>query len=82
MLFDLATAAGLEEKRNKMASGAHINATEDRAGKLLSNVRIMGVLRLLSVMHVGLRCPKGKSLYVDGEDVVPAVHNVLDKVNF
>ena len=42
MLFDLATAAGLEEKRNKMASGAHINATEDRAGKLLSNVRIMG----------------------------------------
>ena len=32
-------------------------------------------------MHVALRCPKGKSLYVDGEDVVPAVHNVLEKVS-
>ena len=32
-------------------------------------------------MHVALRCPKGKSLYVDGEDVVPAVHNVLEKVH-
>ena len=32
MLFDLAGAAGLEEKRANMASGAHINSTEDRAG--------------------------------------------------
>jgi glucose-6-phosphate isomerase len=32
MLFDLAGAAGLEEKRNKMATGHHVNATEDRAG--------------------------------------------------
>lgn len=31
-------------------------------------------------MHVALRCPRGKSLIVDGEDVVPAVHSVLDKV--
>mmetsp|Transcript_27977 Transcript_27977/g.47027 ORF Transcript_27977/g.47027 Transcript_27977/m.47027 type:complete len:565 (-) Transcript_27977:417-2111(-) len=31
MLYDLAGAAGLEDKRAKMASGAHINATEDRA---------------------------------------------------
>jgi hypothetical protein len=33
MLFDLAGAAGLEEKRNKMATGHHVNATEDRAGQ-------------------------------------------------
>ena len=32
MLFDLAGAAGLEEKRTKMGTGQHINATEDRAG--------------------------------------------------
>lgn len=33
MLFDLAGAAGLEDKRTKMGTGQHINATEDRAGK-------------------------------------------------
>ena len=32
MLFDLAGAAGLEDKRTKMGTGQHINATEDRAG--------------------------------------------------
>jgi glucose-6-phosphate isomerase len=32
MLFDLAAAAGLEDKRTKMGCGQHINATEDRAG--------------------------------------------------
>ena len=35
MLFDLAGAAGLEEKRTKMGTGQHINATEDRAGSCL-----------------------------------------------
>ena len=31
MLFDLAGAAGLEQKRAAMAAGVHINTTEDRA---------------------------------------------------
>ena len=33
-----------------------------------------------SVLHVALRTPKGTSLFVDGEDVVPQVHAVLDKM--
>ena len=33
-----------------------------------------------SVLHVALRMPKGKSLIVDGQDVVPQVHAVLDKM--
>jgi glucose-6-phosphate isomerase len=33
-----------------------------------------------AVMHVALRAPKGTSLFVDGEDVVPPVHAVLDKM--
>ena len=32
------------------------------------------------VMHIALRSPKGKRFMVDGEDVVPEIHNVLDKV--
>jgi glucose-6-phosphate isomerase len=33
-----------------------------------------------AVLHVALRAPKGESIKVDGEDVVPAVHEVLDKM--
>ena len=33
-----------------------------------------------AVLHVALRAPKGSSINVDGENVVPGVHAVLDKV--
>ena len=34
-----------------------------------------------AVLHVALRAPKGESIVLDGEDVVPAVHTVLDKMS-
>jgi len=34
-----------------------------------------------SVMHVALRAPRGATLTVNGENVVPAVHAVLDKMS-
>ena len=33
-----------------------------------------------AVLHVALRTPEGHSIIVDGEDVVPQVHAVLDKM--
>jgi glucose-6-phosphate isomerase len=33
-----------------------------------------------AVLHVALRAPKGEKILVDGEDVVPAVHVVLEKM--
>src|ERR1700722_760864 len=33
-----------------------------------------------AVLHVALRAPKGASIVVDGENVVPGVHAVLDKM--
>jgi len=33
-----------------------------------------------AVLHVALRAPKGQSIIVDGENVVPKVHEVLDKM--
>jgi glucose-6-phosphate isomerase len=33
-----------------------------------------------AVLHVALRAPKSESIFVDGEDVVPAVHAELDKM--
>ena len=65
MLFELAGAAGLDDKRAAMATGKHINQTEDRA-----------------VFHIALRSPRDKQFFVDGENVVPAVHSVLDRVTF
>ena len=64
LLYGLASAAGLEEKRSAMARGEHINNTENRA-----------------VMHTALRAPKSKVIQVDGVDVVPDVHSVLDKIS-
>jgi len=34
-----------------------------------------------AVLHVALRAPKGESIMVDGKDVVPEVHAVLDKMS-
>jgi glucose-6-phosphate isomerase len=34
-----------------------------------------------AVLHVALRAPKSESIKVDGEDVVPGVHAVLDKMS-
>ncbi|SEG37578.1 glucose-6-phosphate isomerase [Bryocella elongata] len=34
-----------------------------------------------AVLHVALRAPRSESILVDGEDVVPAVHEVLDKMS-
>jgi glucose-6-phosphate isomerase len=34
-----------------------------------------------AVMHVALRAPKGQSIFVDGKDVVPEVHEVLDRMS-
>ena len=33
-----------------------------------------------AVLHVALRAPKDEAIFVDGEDVVPPVHAVLDKM--
>ena len=34
-----------------------------------------------AVLHVALRAPRGETIVVDGEDVVPQVHAVLDKMS-
>jgi glucose-6-phosphate isomerase len=34
-----------------------------------------------AVLHVALRAPKGSSILVDGKDVVPEVHAVLDRMS-
>jgi glucose-6-phosphate isomerase len=63
LLADLARERGVEERRDAMFAGEHINVSEDRA-----------------VLHVALRMPHGRSLIVDGVDVVKEVHQTLDRM--
>ncbi len=63
LLGELARQRGVEERREAMFRGEHINVSEDRAA-----------------LHVALRMPRGRSLIVDGVDVVKEVHETLDRM--
>ncbi len=63
LLAALARERGVPEFLHAMASGAHVNVTEDRPA-----------------LHVALRLPREASLVVDGRDVVPDVHEVLERM--
>ena len=65
LLLDLCRAAGVEERRDAMYAGEHINPTEDRA------VFHTGLRRPKSDI--------GKYI-VDGKDAIADVHEVLDKM--
>jgi glucose-6-phosphate isomerase len=66
LLVALARECGLRERTDAMFRGDAINVTERRA-----------------VLHVALRAPRGggASIVVGGENVVPAVHEVLDRMS-
>lgn len=63
LLLELARAAGVENARDRMYRGEHVNTSEDRAAG-----------------HIALRLPADAELQIDGEDVVPHVHQVLDRM--
>jgi glucose-6-phosphate isomerase len=50
-----------------------------RIDAMFSGERI-NITEKRAVLHVALRAPKGSSIIVDGENVVPGVHVVLDKM--
>ncbi|CAL0327027.1 unnamed protein product [Lupinus luteus] len=62
-LFQLAQAASLKDKINRLYGGERINSTENR-----------------SVLHVALRASRDAVINSDGENVVPEVWKVLDKI--
>src|SRR5262245_15009830 len=51
----------------------------DRIEAMFSGKKI-NITENRAVLHVALRAPKGASITVDGENVVPQVHAVLDKM--
>ena len=65
LLCELGRAVGLEERRDAMYAGAHINTTEDRA--------VLHTALRRPKEQAG-------TLIVDGQDVVADVHEVLDRM--
>lgn len=63
-LFALCRECQIEEQRTKMFTGELINFTEKRA-----------------VLHTALRAPKdGQAIQVEGKNVLPDVHRVLEQM--
>jgi glucose-6-phosphate isomerase len=52
----------------------------DRIGAMFGGEKI-NITENRAVLHVALRAPRNASIVVDGENVVPEVHEVLDKMS-
>jgi glucose-6-phosphate isomerase len=58
---------------------ANESALQSRIDAMFQGEKI-NITEKRAVLHVALRAPKGTSIVVDGENVVPQVHAVLDKM--
>jgi glucose-6-phosphate isomerase len=68
-----------EETRKLLLQLAQESGLRERMDAMFRGEKI-NVTEKRAVLHVALRAPKGETILVDGEDVVPAVHAVLDKM--
>jgi len=68
-----------EETRKLLLQLAQESGLRERIDAMFHGDKI-NITEKRAVLHVALRAPKGEAIYVDGEDVVPGVHAVLDKM--
>jgi glucose-6-phosphate isomerase len=68
-----------DETLNLLVQLAHESRLRERIGAMFRGDKI-NVTENRAVLHVALRAPKRTSMIVDGENVVPRVHAVLDKM--
>ena len=69
-----------EETRKLLLQFAQESGLRERIDAMFRGDKI-NVTEKRAVLHVALRAPKGEAIFVDGEDVVPGVHAVLDKMS-
>src|ERR1700739_1378950 len=68
-----------DETLKLLLSLAEESKLRERTHAMFSGEKI-NITEKRAVLHVALRAPKGQSIVVDGEDVVPKVHEVLDRM--
>lgn len=68
-----------EETLNLLVLLAEESGLRERINAMFSGEKI-NVTEKRAVLHVALRAPKDESIFVDGKNVVPEVHAVLDRM--
>jgi len=79
LLLDYSKNRVTDETLKLLLQLAEESGLRDRIDAMFRGEKI-NITENRAVLHVALRAPKGESILVDGEDVVPAVHGVLDKM--
>src|SRR5271165_6071368 len=79
LYFDYAKNRATDETLDLLVQLARQAGLPERIEAMFRGDKI-NVTEHRAVMHVALRAPKGTSIIVDGENVVPQVHAVLDRM--
>jgi glucose-6-phosphate isomerase len=77
--FDYSKNRVTDETLKLLVQLAEQSGLRERIDAMFSGEKI-NVSEQRAVLHVALRAPRGVSIRVDGEDVGPGVHEVLDKM--
>ncbi len=77
--FDYSKNRLTDETVRLLLDLAHASGLRSRIDAMFRGERI-NVTENRAVLHVALRAPKGTQIFVDGVDVVPEVHEVLEKM--
>src|SRR5262245_39261194 len=79
LYLDYATNRITKETVRLLAKLAEESGLRERIDAMFRGDKI-NITENRAVLHVALRAPRGTSIVVDGENVVPHVHTVLDKM--
>ena len=79
LFFDYSKNRVTDETIKLLVELARESGLQPRIEQMFQGEKI-NVTEKRAVLHVALRAPKGESIFVDGEDVVPQVHDVLDRM--
>ena len=77
--FDYSKHRITDETLRLLLQLAEESGLQTRINAMFKGEKINGTEKR-AVLHVALRAPKGQTIMVDGEDVVPEVHGVLAKM--
>ncbi len=80
LYFDYAKHRITDETLHLLVQFAEERGLRERIDAMFRGEKI-NVTENRAVLHVALRAPRDAHIYVDGEDVVPEVHAVLDRMS-
>lgn len=79
LLFDYSKNTLTAETLQKLITLAKASGVEEWRDRMFSGDQINATEKR-AVLHTALRSPKGTKVVVDGEDVMPFIHDVLDRM--